>query len=54
MYEKLSYAQICIHNSQLKGLGGHLKQEAKFPLTQTTTQITMVRCNSKQQEDHLH
>ena len=33
MYEKLSYAQICIRNSQLKGLGGHLNKEAKVPLT---------------------
>ena len=32
MYKKLSYAQICIRNSQLKELGGHLKQEAKFTL----------------------
>ena len=65
MYENLSYAQICIRNSQLKGLGGHLKKEAKVPLTveqniyllwdkspRTTTQTTMVRCNSEQQEDH--
>ena len=33
MYKKLSYSQICIRNSQLKGLGGHLKNEAKVPLT---------------------
>ena len=33
MYEKLYYAQMCIRNSQLKGLGGHLKKEVKVPLT---------------------